>query len=86
MLHPETDIRIFVHRAVTGSLAICRAERDRLVSILVLDSDPAVIAVVADIAASEYDETGLDLLFVEDETHIFASHCAETVQIGRLSG
>ncbi|MFV0279052.1 MAG: hypothetical protein ACK5HY_17995 [Parahaliea sp.] len=41
---------------------------------------------VPDVTALEDDKAGLDLLFVEDETHFSASHCAETVQIGGVSG
>jgi hypothetical protein len=40
---------------------------------------------VPDITASEDDQARLDLLFVEDKTHLSASHCAETVQIGGVS-
>jgi hypothetical protein len=85
VLHPKTDIGILVHGAVTRRLPVCRAQRDRLVAVFVLDSDPAVIVIVPDIAASEDDKARLDLLFVEDETHFYVSHCAETVQIGGVS-
>jgi len=86
VLHPKADIGILVHRAVARRLPIRRAQRDRFVAVFVLDSDPAVIAVVPDITTSEDDKARLDLLFVEDETHFSASHCAETVQIGGVSG
>jgi hypothetical protein len=81
----SSAIRILVHRTVAGRLPIRRAQGDCLIAILVLDSDPAVVVVVPDIAASENDKAGLDLLFVEDETHFSASYCAETVQIGGVS-
>ena len=85
MLHPKADVGILVHGAVAGRLPIRRAQRDRLVAVLVLDSDPAVIVVVPDVATSEDDKARFDLLFIEDETHFSASHCAETVQIGGVS-
>jgi len=85
VLHPEADIGILVHRAVMRRLPIRRAQRDCFVAVFVLDSDPAVIVVVPDITASEDDKSRLDLLFIEDETHFSASHCAETVQIGGVS-
>lgn len=82
MLHSKTDIGLLIHREVARCLPIRRPQRDDLVAILVLDSNPAVIKVVPDIAPAKDDEARFDLLFIEDETYVAVSYCAETVQIG----
>jgi hypothetical protein len=68
-----------------ANVPIRRAQRDGLVAILVLGSHPTIEIVMPDIAAPENDQAGLELLLVGDEFHLFASHCAETVQNGDLS-
>jgi hypothetical protein len=47
-----------------------------------LDTHATVILVVPNIAATKDDEARLDLLFIENETHVAVCHCAEIVQFG----
>jgi hypothetical protein len=69
MLHHNADIGIMLQRLVERGMPIRCFERNRLIAILVLNPDAAVVSVMPDIAAPEDDKACLDLLLVGDELH-----------------
>ena len=56
-----------------------------LVAIFLGNFDPAIEIAMCDIAPSEDDETGLQLLFVSDKCHCPTFYCAGTVLISGVS-